>query len=357
MVSSAEIGAPAPPLKIRKFVKGTPAKKTSKIRLLHFWTTQCRPCDNAIPVINRIAKDFAKEVEVLAIGSNAPEVIANAPELKKMQFTVAADDELRTIESYLRSYDKYPTDAIVGRDGKLLWLGPSAAMPEILKSVVDGKYNLTAAAELDKFNRSMEKAAAVNDYKGALKLMDVRLKKHPHDTELIAMRAELLSRRLDSPAQAIASLTEAIAKYPRDFKLHETRIQLLGEQKATGSILKNAYSELAVNFTHRPAIPVQIAENMLRRPIGQGEYLYCAYILAHSARYKGTFRSNGEKGKASLVLARCYYTLGLTDQAIALAKESMVLLSGTPDGKRAENDLKFYHNVKLAGEQVKAEEK
>lgn len=361
LLSAAEIGAPAPELKIRKFVKGDPVTlstlKDKKILILHFWATKCKPCNDAIENLNRIAQKYAdKGVEVLAIGSDDPTAIIKAPELARMKYRVASDDMIKTADAYLRPGDRLPTDAIIGKDGKLLWIGPSVALPVVLDEILNNRYDLAGAIELDRFNAGMAKAAQTNDFKGALKLMDARLAKTPDDAELISMRAELLSRRMKSPTQALASLAEAIARNPKAFKLHETRLQLLFEQGEKGRPVLEAYQLIAHTFADQPMILVELSEALMRRPVGDFQLL-SVYTLARAAYTKGKFANNRERGRAAAALARSYYYIGMLDKAVQLEKEALVLLKGSPDEKRATFDLQYYHNARMTAEQVKELEK
>lgn len=356
IATAADIGADAPDLALGETLKGKAptlaALKGKSYLVLHFWTTNCKPCDEAVPKINAMAAKYgAQNVAFLAIGSDDPATLRKSKNFADYNVPVAADDMVRTADRYLRASDRLPTDVIVGKDGKVLWIGPSAALEGALTAVLDGTYNFEEAVDFDRFDREMTAAIQKNDHAAALALLDGRLKKRPDDVELIAGRCNLLARQLQQPEKAQVDLDAAIARLPKEFKLRETKINLLRFTNSTGKPVAETYSAIARDFADRPMLLVQLAENLMRQPVGEFQ-LGSVYVLTRAAYENGKFAGNREKGRAAAAYARSYYYVGKLDEAIKYQKIAFSLLKGTPDEKRATTDLSYYHTARQVADDI-----
>ena len=361
VAGAAPIGAPAPELQLQEFIKGTPVKladlKGKKLLVLHFWGTQCKPCEQAVPLINAAQEKYAgRDVEFLAIGSDDPTTLRKDRAMETLAIPIASDDMVKTADAYLRPGDRLPTDAVISKDGILLWLGPTVELDGVLEEILAGRYDLAAAADFDRFDREMTEVTRKKDYRKALALLDARLKRFPDDVLLTTARANLLAHMLDSREQALADLAAAIERKPKTFEFHETRLKLLRERGASDKALIDAYARIAREFTDQPMLLVQLSENLMRQPAGSFQ-LISVYTLAHTAYTDGKFTSDRERGRAAGALARSYYYVGRLEDAVKYQKEALQLLRNTPDARRAENDLKLYQNAWTVSREIEQMEK
>ncbi len=155
--SAAKIGDKAAPLVIQDWVKGSAVNvhDGKNVYVVEFWATWCGPCRTSIPHLSDLQKKF-KSKNVVFIGISDEEKGTVAPFVKemgaKMDYLVACDKDRQTSDGYMKAYDQngIPAAFIVGKDGKVLWVGhPMAELEETLTEVVAGKFDLAAAIKRD----------------------------------------------------------------------------------------------------------------------------------------------------------------------------------------------------------------
>jgi cytochrome c biogenesis protein CcmG, thiol:disulfide interchange protein DsbE len=97
-----------------------------RVVLLNFWATWCKPCEEEMPAMQRLANALAgTDFELLAVSvdPSADEVRAYRDRLG-LQFPILLDPEKRVASAY-QSY-RYPESFLIDRDGRILsrYIGP-----------------------------------------------------------------------------------------------------------------------------------------------------------------------------------------------------------------------------------------
>lgn len=146
-----KLGDPAPPLTVMEWIKGKPVdfKAGTNIYVLVFCTLS-RANEFAITNLNNLQKIYQnKGVVVVAISSEPVEPLKAFVQLKgaEIDFTVAADDDARkATTSYQQAFKQMmlPRAYVVGKDGKVLWLGHPLRddMGLVVDEITSGRYNL-----------------------------------------------------------------------------------------------------------------------------------------------------------------------------------------------------------------------
>ncbi len=120
------------------------AESKGKIVMLDFWATWCGPCIQAMPQVEKVAKEFAGQgVTLVAVNlQETPEQIKSMLERHKLEVNVALDREGLVAEKYKAV--AIPQTVIIDKDGKVARLfvggGPrfDEQLRQALKAVISG---------------------------------------------------------------------------------------------------------------------------------------------------------------------------------------------------------------------------
>lgn len=162
-VQSAELGDPAAPLKIEKWVKGDPVDfESKKVLVVEFWATWCGPCRTSIPHLTELQEKYKNDVVFIGVSDEPAATVA--PYVKemgdKMNYTVAVDKNRKTHDGYMKAYDQngIPTAFIVDKNRNVAWLGhPMADLDNILSQVIEGTYDIQLAKRAMKAEQNLPK--------------------------------------------------------------------------------------------------------------------------------------------------------------------------------------------------------
>ena len=340
-----------PVLKGKKFRLADNRGKT--LTVLHFWKPGCPPCAKAIPMINELVKLYQGKVSFLAIGAGLPSELRKELLWKTFQFPVAADNFHQTADLYLPKDRQFPADAVIGKDGRLLWCGPSVMLAGALGEIMEGKYDLASAVALDRFNREMQNAMEKKDYQKALQTLRARRKAAPDDFMLAVGEANILAGNCKKTDEALAVLDREIARKPQLFMLYQAKMQVLQFTTPPSDKRRLAhYKAMAEAFRTRPQLLVQLASGMMKQRVGTFEILG-VYYLAKSAYGSPALQDPIDRGKAAASLARCYYYMGMPERAVIYQAEAVEFLKKTAEARRSVTDLEFYRSALIAAAEVK----
>ena len=170
------VGSPAPALKVAKWVKGTPVKLAKgKLYVVEFWATWCGPCIQTIPHLSELAKKYKGKVTFTGVSvfEHDPKYAANVVSFvekmgPKMAYNVAMDDDsdagfMAKNWMIAAQQNGIPTAFVVGKDGKIAWIGHPIDLEKPLALIVAGKYDVKAEAAKFAKVQAAEKAMADAD--------------------------------------------------------------------------------------------------------------------------------------------------------------------------------------------------
>ena len=197
--SYLNIGDPAPAMNPARWLKGEPIPSFQKgnVYVVEFWATWCGPCKENIPHLTEMAKKFKGKADILGVSiweSNDPTSSAYLNKVAafvkaegdQMNYHVAVDGPASTIgNTWMKAAGEggIPTSFVIGRDGKIAWIGHPANLESVLAQVVDDKFNVPNAraqrAMEVEVTRPISEAMEAKEFAKAIKLIDAFVAKKP----------------------------------------------------------------------------------------------------------------------------------------------------------------------------------
>jgi thiol-disulfide isomerase/thioredoxin len=230
-------GDKAPAIKVGTWVKGKPVTtfESGKVYVMEFWATWCGPCIRGIPHLTKLQKEY-KDQGVTVVGTaiwQRAETQADrqakvtsfvTTQGDKMNYTIAVDDDKWMANNWMRPAGRngIPSAFIVGKTGKIEWIGHPISMDNALKGIVAGTFDRAAFAKKEAADRKWEKAKqriftavgkAQRDDDGAkaLSLLDDAVKEYPGVADLQQQRYRLMLQYANS-SSAVTAYGKVIAK-------------------------------------------------------------------------------------------------------------------------------------------------
>lgn len=145
--AALKVGDTAPPLAIRKWVKGKPVDKLSKetIYVVEFWATWCGPCRTTIPHLTKLQKEYAdKNVVFMGVSPEEDDALVEkfVKEMgDKMDYRVALDRNEKMMSSWFNAAGQrgIPCAFLIDRKSKIAWIGHPGRLEGELEKLVREK--------------------------------------------------------------------------------------------------------------------------------------------------------------------------------------------------------------------------
>jgi thiol-disulfide isomerase/thioredoxin len=150
-----QLGDPAPPLKIDKWVKAGPVDlkegQGKNVYVVEFWATWCAPCLKSIPHLSELQRKF-KTNNLVVVGITDEPLQKVKPFVDKMDaqmdYVVAIDKAEQTYNAYMKAFDVdgIPEAFIVDKEGRIVWHGEHMEeLDRTLEQVLAGTFDLKGA--------------------------------------------------------------------------------------------------------------------------------------------------------------------------------------------------------------------
>ncbi len=162
--SAAQIGHPAPPLAVQKWIKGSPVKISpgTNIFVVEFWATWCGPCKKSIPHITQMQKKYSDRGVIFVGVSDEPIATVEsfvAGQGDNMSYRVATDSSKRNVTSWLKAFEApgIPHAYVISTNGLVLWHGfPNEDLDRTLEKILTGKFDMALAQNKEIGERLLE---------------------------------------------------------------------------------------------------------------------------------------------------------------------------------------------------------
>ena len=154
--AAAKVGRPAPAVKFGEWFLGEPVGRfePGQVYVLDFWATWCRPCLQAFPHLQQVADEFAGRATVIGVtvpDERNPQAAilqvlgGNHADRHAVRYAAVSRETLADF-----GFPPYPTAVVVGRDGKVAYVGSPLLVAEVLDRVLAGTWaGRASAAEVE----------------------------------------------------------------------------------------------------------------------------------------------------------------------------------------------------------------
>lgn len=203
------IGSDAPDLDIEHWIQDgegffKPVKKfkPNNVYVVEFWATWCGPCIQNMPHIAELQTEYrGQNVQIIGVSDESEDEVKEFlenehPALEKTMgeitsaYSLTADPDRSVYEDYMEAagQDGIPTAFIVGKNGKIEWIGHPAGMDPVLEKVVNDSWDREAYIEQRRLEQEYEEnlhkvdqLVSADKVDEALELIDEQMKSATND--------------------------------------------------------------------------------------------------------------------------------------------------------------------------------
>lgn len=229
------IGDTAPQISIGEWIKGEAVESFAgdQVYVVEFWATWCGPCLANMPHLASLQTEYGDKVTFIGVTAEDNDVVSEfmsqdsrggKPWSEVLTYTIALDKDRETNAAYMEAAGQngIPCAFVVGKTGKVEWIGHPAAIDEPLKQVVDGTWDSTKAraeflAERESAEILQQMAPKINaalqkgDFKTGVELIDQLIAEFPENSNFKNARFQFLLKgeMFDEANKTAAALFEA----------------------------------------------------------------------------------------------------------------------------------------------------
>ena len=215
------IGDRAPKPALSRIFKGDEKFKNFKsgnVYVMEFWATWCGPCRAGMPHLTEVQEKYQDQgLTIIGVSREEPskveDFLAKDEWDKKTGYTIALDEGSKTNNAYMKAAGQngIPTAFIVGKDGRVEWIGHPMSMDEPLDMIIKetwdrdafrmGYENALARAKQERKRRQELMAAQRDgDFDKALELMDTAIAENPGSLNMKVQRFQMMVGPMNNPS-------------------------------------------------------------------------------------------------------------------------------------------------------------
>lgn len=367
------IGSSAPAIDIEHWVSQGGGKfdkvtkfEDGKVYIIEFWATWCGPCIASMPHLAELQSNYAdKGVQLISVSDEELDVVQSfldrpVKESEDEQQTygkltsvycLTTDPDRSVHEAYMEAAGQngIPTAFIVGKDGRIEWIGHPMRMDDPLQQVIEGKLDrevakaeMLAAQRRGMITTQISKAMRNGDADKAMEIIDKALEEYSDDSELVAFLSRVRVQvqvfpvtqlaREGKHQEALEKLEELKKKAP-EHQATFTEFQL--SVLLNGNMFDQAASVLN-EVVAAESDPVKLNQIgwMIFETSQQNEEFSDKLLAAATAAAKKASELAPQEGAVLDTYAHLLHRSGKLDEAIRVQTEAAKLVGdGNPDVK------------------------
>lgn len=319
------IGDIAPPISISKWIKGDAVESFAKdqVYVVEFWATWCGPCLANMPHLASLQTEYGDKARFIGVTAEEEDVVSEfmtqdsrggKPWSEVLTYTIALDKDRETNTAYMEAAGQngIPCAFVVGKTGKVEWIGHPGGIDDPLKQIVEGTWDSTKARA--EFLAERESA------------------------EVLEQMAPKINAALQEGdfKTGVALIDQLIAKFPENSNFKNARFQFLlkgqmfDEANKTAAALFEASKDDAMELN-------QLAWILATGVEGPGPDLDLALDIASRA----VELTDSKNASALDTLSRVQFSKGNVEEAIATEKKALEI-ANAEEKKQFEESLKEY---------------
>jgi len=210
--ATLDLGSKPPPVAVAKWIRAPERRAAGeRIRVVTFFSSWSSPSQQALPVLEKVAKKHARLVDVEAVSvyeksrgagdtSYFAVVGAFVKEMgPKMPYAVGIDGPTgKVAAAWLDASGErgVPTSFVVGRNGKIIWIGHTIMLDAVLDEIIQKRFDFARYAK----DRAAQKAEEDREYRLFKKFNDLqqagRFKEAVQELDRIAKAQPDYGRRM-----------------------------------------------------------------------------------------------------------------------------------------------------------------
>ncbi|MCH2213435.1 MAG: redoxin family protein [Fuerstiella sp.] len=224
-------GIDAPAVQTAAVVQGAGVDpfQEGNVYVVEFWATWCGPCLQSMPHISTLQEEYGDAVQFIGVTREDAETVTGFMQQQSpsgqtwadtLGYTIALDDDSSTWENYMTAADQggIPCAFIVEQTGKVAWIGHPMNIDEPLASVVNGDFDVAAAAKIFETEKQLQPALRSRDFERSLEILNTLLESDPSSLQYRMMKMQVLSM-LNRPTEMVTLAAGLVKEHAENARL------------------------------------------------------------------------------------------------------------------------------------------
>lgn len=324
-------------------------RKRDKIVVIECWASWDKGCQLAIPVLSSIQKKYEDQVIIVGITKEKEDSLnKNFNKLEKnISYRIAHDSTGSTVDYFTGEDARIPLILVVDKSGKILWRGHPLELEPVLKTILNGTFDLAKQKKISKLQRELQSFLQLEDIRQVINTSEKLLAIDPANDIAMRVRLFVFESQKQLP-QALKFINQQISKNPDTAELYFIKLDLMQRTNASVDEMRLAMEEIANKFKDNGDALNQLAWVAVNRIQFGASPL--DVILKASKKSVDLMRHAQEHDPVKLAnflstLAKVYYMAGIVDKAVETQAKSCDLLQEDIGENDAKQLLKYYQEA------------